>query len=122
MRMEVLEEDAGGGAIIRMFDFTSDEVRALQVVVSSLAEREMRVAAHELPFIEPVENCRFTLEAGPSDVGLTEAAGDFRCIFSRDTWGRVVELIEPLASETNGYQWLADSPGGRWLLSRTGEW
>ena len=63
MKLEFL----GGGSpdcpLLRLYDFDETEASELRQVFAELANRSFTsIALHDLPFIQPVNECRLTLK------------------------------------------------------------
>ncbi len=125
MRLEYLPDGSPDCPLIRLFDFTPAEAARLGSAVADLAAgRAERVGVHELAGVIAVGGCELVLRVRVWDQAIVRVGpAAFECGFSATTWGNVVGLIEPLAAEAVGYQWLAGVPGeASLLLSASGQW
>ena len=126
MKLDATLMQPSNDAIIRLYDFSTAEVRELQSAIESLAERKVdELAVHELPFIEPIGGARLILLVAAYDQSLIDGEGDrtFDCRFMPETWDNVAGLIEPFSQDARGFQWLAGGPESSGLvLSVDGRW
>jgi hypothetical protein len=126
MKLEFLADGSQGCPLIRLFGFTVPEIERVQRLVGHLAVGDLeRFAIHELPFVEPIENCELEFVVTRWDQAL---AGDvnrnrFSCGFTAGTWDNVAGLMEPFVEGATGFQWLAGLPGEiQLLLTQGGLW
>lgn len=117
-----------GDDLIRLFDFTVPEVKALiNVIRTRLISNEKSIQLELLDFIHPL-NCTLVLALSETDSGIRKNAyADFTCSLTREGFQRMIELIEPFAEEdATGYQWLFDLPAEstriEFLFSINGKW
>jgi hypothetical protein len=124
MKLEYLPAGSSDCPLIRLYDFTREEVRQFHVAVSALATGAAdRVEVHRLPFVEPVAECRLVLVRSGWDQAVIRRAIEFECGFTAGTWDNVAGLVEPFAQSARGFQWLAGVPGeAALLLSASGQW
>jgi hypothetical protein len=125
MKLEYLASGSADCPLIRLYDFTTAEASQLRQVFAELAIQEKTsVALHELPFIEPVNDCRLILKVHSWDQGLIKVVEPttFQCALTWQTWYNIEGLCEPFASEgAESFQWL-NSAGIPLLLSPNGCW
>ena len=95
MRMEFLPDGSPVTPLIRLFDFTSDEIRQLHAAVLSLATGSLSIGVHELRFVRPLGDCRPRLKTGQWDQGIMRASesNDFVCSLTNGTWENVAGLV-----------------------------
>lgn len=127
MRMEHLPEGSPECPLIRLYEFSRDDLLRLCDLLSDLASGKREVAAlHEQPFIQPLAQCRLVLRVGKSDEGIKSADDAFECTLTPEGWQDQLERASPLTEVSNAdaFQWLLyDVPSDvALLLSRTGRW
>jgi hypothetical protein len=125
MKLEFLSAGSEDCPLVRLYDFSVDEIGSLFAQLSSLADgEETSIAIHEAPGIEIVGDCHLFLCSGPKDVGLVTLSkpAHFECIFTLATWDNIAALTEPFVQGCRGYQWLATSGDANLLLSTDGLW
>jgi hypothetical protein len=129
MKMEYLASDAADYTVIRLYDFTPNEVAQLCDIFASLASgTTCSVALHDQPFIQLINGCRLTLRVGRRDGGIEKVdASGFDCILTQTGWEDELERARWLAQDNrqgNYHHWLLlDIPTEvRLLLSKDGFW
>jgi hypothetical protein len=126
MKLEFLAAGSPDCPLLRLYDFTPAEIGQFLAALHGLASGALeRVAVHELPGVESLDECRLTLRVRPWDQAVicTGAPADFECGFTAGTWDKVAGLGEPFVQGVGGFQWLAGVPGeAQWLLSDNGQW
>jgi hypothetical protein len=125
MKLEFLANGSCDCPLIRLYDFTADDITRLLVQFKALASGEHQNAVlHEMRGVVPVAGCRLILRSGPTDEGLALVAppAAFECALSADGWGDVVGLAEPFVSRSAGFQWLTTTGNTKWLLTKDGAW
>lgn len=117
-----------GDDLIRLFDFTVSEVKALiNVIRTGLIANEKSIQLELLDFIHPL-NCTLVLALSETYSGIRKNAyADFAWSLTREGFQRMIELIEPFAEEdATGYRWLFDLPAEsartEFLFSINGKW
>lgn len=123
MKLEFLSDGSPDCPLIRLYAFTSAEARELHDIVLELATGGAAAEVHRLPFVEPIDNCRLTLQVTPWDQGLVRRteSSEFTCGLTTDTWDNVASLVEPFVEGSRGFQWLAGGEAAL-LLSSSGRW
>lgn len=131
MKLEYVADanvSGSGGDLVRLFDFTSAEVKTLiEAIRSVLVTHGRSIQLSALEFIMPL-NCALELVPSVKDIGLRKRApGKFTCELTRPGFLRMVELMEPFTQEgTTGFQWLYDPSSeddrAELLLSPNGQW
>ncbi len=125
MKLEYLADGSPDCPLIRLYDFTPAEAGQLLANVAELASGVTnRVEVHQLPFVEPIRECRLALVRKDWDQAVVKVgSSNFECGLTAGTWDNVVGRIEPFAASGRGYQWLAGTPGeASVLLSPSGQW
>jgi hypothetical protein len=128
MKMEHLATGSDDCPLLRLYDFTPNEVGQLCGVFTSLASGTVCIVAlHEQPFIQPVDGCRLTLRAAKRDKGIEAVdTNSFECILTEDGWEDEAERAKSLTGDDarGHHQWLLNSTPSeiRLLLSCDGCW
>ena len=128
MKLEYLADGSPDCPLIRLYDFIPAEAGQLLTAMIALATGTAeRVDVHELPFVEPVGECRLALVRRSRDQAITRGPGprEFQCGFTAGTWDNIAGLLEPFAEDAGGCQWLAGIPGETAFLlsaSASGQW
>ncbi|GAB4091180.1 hypothetical protein [Flaviaesturariibacter terrae] len=137
MKLEFLDDISRGGAfpfadpdkLIRLFDFTVPEARALCLAIATkLIEGEQPLQLHELQFIEAL-NCTLTLAPSNTNLGiaLPDDRRNFTCYLTRESYTTMANLVRHFAHAghaLSGSHWLYDPGRGQvdLLLSPSGTW
>jgi hypothetical protein len=122
MKIEYLEEGAEDCPLIRLFDYTPEELDTLIALFRSLADQKppfsRRIEA--VPVDGTALSCTLVLR----DEGVVKRSGQsFELRQSAASWLTTTGLAESLCGSSNGYQWLAPSSRGiQLLLSADGCW
>lgn len=125
MKIEYLAEGSLDWPLIRIFDFSTEEVRTLIDVVRHLGSSPNgTVAVHELPQVESVRNISLVFKIGEHYRGCNGAPPDFECELTQIGWSNVEGLLEPFAASPSSgcYQWLDESGDVALLISPLGGW
>lgn len=125
VKLEFLAEGSRDYPLIRLYEFTREEVCKLRGVFNSLASGTVRnVSLEKEPFIEPIGACWLALSVGRNDLGISRrGATAFECELTELAWENMVGLTDPLRdSEAKGYQWLTSAGRISLLLSHDGKW
>lgn len=127
MKMGYLAAGSPDCPLVRLYDFTQEDVVQLCRLFASLASVAVESAAlHEQPFIQPLDGLRVTLRVAKRDQGLVQTdAKSFDCLLTQEGWEDQRDWALPFGGESCGdFTWLLfDVPGGaRLLLSRDGRW
>lgn len=123
--------------LIRLYDFRSEDIAALRAICNSLAggHRSECMLTDE-PWAQSINGCRLLLRVVPDDQATPNfescctgcrvpfpAPGEpYVMLGSRRGWDDVRELLEPFLAGTRGFNWLADPPDVRVLVSQQGAW
>ncbi|HRF78925.1 MAG TPA: hypothetical protein PL070_02455 [Flavobacteriales bacterium] len=110
--------------LVRLFDFNAEEAAAFMMALSEwLMNSSSPFHLRSLPFISEV-NCTLRLVMSTKDFGISKVEhGSYECLLTRETFQRMLELIEPFTEHAKGHQWLYDlgtpieflfSPNGTW--------
>ena len=125
MKIEYLSEGSLDCPLIRIFDFSTEEAKALIGVVRNLGNAPNgTVAVHELPQVESVRNITLVFKTGEHNHGCNGAPPDFECELTQTGWSNVEGLLEPFAASPSSgrYQWLDESGDVALLISPQGGW
>ena len=126
MKLEWLPDGSPDCPIIRLYDFTKEEVALFRAAVQGLAKGlTERFELHCQEYLQPVGDCRLTLRVRRWNQAIVKVGepADFECGLTTDGWDAMAGEIEPFTHGASGYQWLAGTPGeASLLLSWSGEW
>ena len=125
MQIEYISSDDEYCPLIRLFDFTTQEIVELRRVVEQLAHgtiAEFDLA--RLPSAKMVGDVQFAFRLTDRDEGIKETSPmHFELHYTKDGWDDVSCRLEPFERPTSGYQWLLDVPSDvQLLLSHDGTW
>ncbi len=129
MRLEhVADADVYGSGhdLIRLFDFTPNEVVALiQKIQSTVLNGQGSLELHALEFITPV-NCELIFQLSNGDHGLRlNSTGSYICELTVEGYIEMIALMSPFSRRLgSSHQWLYDLKvgGTELLISYTGRW
>lgn len=125
MKLEFIQDGSPDCPLIRLFDYKIEEVVQLRREILRLVSGELKsLNLRRLDFIEPVADCRLRLEIGTTNKG-TEPVGDgneFVCELTAEYFDGIIELLDPFADGSSGYQWLDETGSVSLLISRDGLW
>lgn len=130
MKLEILDDLSCGGKypdvitnqLIRLFDYTADEVKALSNTINKeLIKNQHSIEVDKLAFVLPI-NCTLKFELNHEDIGIVKNnSTDFSYRLTTDSFKDMISLLEPFTTnESSGYQWLCDSKTGIDLLFSLG--
>jgi hypothetical protein len=125
MKIEFLKDGARDCPLIRLYEFTEDDVRRLRQIALRLAKgRNEVVALHEEPGVVPIGGCQLTLHRAEQDRGVFQIALlKFEWVCAKSGWLTVAGLIRPFSrSNIGGWQWLCKTGKIAILFSRDGRW
>jgi hypothetical protein len=114
--------------LIRLYDFTRNELAQLYEIISSLSVGAViSVALHEQKFISPVQGLSLTLNIGKDSRGI-EKTGDnkFVCTLTQEYWDDELERMKAAINLTKlgHYHWMLWNTlnEARLLISWNGTW
>ena len=127
MKLEFFEDAFDGGPLILLYGGGREEVALLRKHVRVLTEGiGQRLAIDELPFVQPVDNCRLRAISAKADVGVVATATprNFEWILDQESWLQTDELLEPLCEEgsATASQGLNSARGPEVIYSRVRGW
>jgi len=127
MKIEYLPDGSPDCPLIRIYDFRTAELSALQQAFAALASGMLtRADLTALPGTDGVRGCRLVAvaaRAGRGVIAVNDKPGTFEWIGTPPYWDDLVAWVEPfLAPGQRDYQWLYEAGPIQVLLSRTGEW
>lgn len=125
MKLDSLPNARNALPLIRIYDFTGDEIAQLALAIQNLAaEREQQLELHSMKGVYAIDQCQLTLRVTDHDQAMIcIKRATFECGFTPGTWDNVAGLLQPFTDDADGYQWLAEAPGeAYWLVSLTGGW
>jgi hypothetical protein len=127
MKLDYIDNVPADGPIIRLYNFTNDEIRQLYDAVKELSTGDSsQIDVHELPYVQPIEGCQLSFGLCAWDQAVirkSESKNEFDCRFTTGTWENIANLMEPFVKGSSEFQWLAGVPGeASILLSPSGFW
>jgi hypothetical protein len=125
MRIEYISGDDEYCPLIRLFDFTPQEIAELRRVVDQLANggiREFDLA--RLPFATMVGDVQFVFRLTDRDQGIKETLPmTFELCYTIDGFEDVSWRLNSFERPAIGHQWLLDVPSDfQLLISPDGSW
>jgi hypothetical protein len=116
MKLDFVDTEAESvedSRLIRLYDFSCDEVALIHLSVLELASGLLNeIAVHRLPYVE-LAGVKLTLRPAAKDFGIcpTVAMSEFECRLTADTWVSVAGYMEPFLSscDSNTFQWLNET-------------
>ncbi len=112
MKIEYAESPANG-SLIRLFDFSNDEVLELKDMLDKLVQGEIKsLPLHEHCHVNPDDNSHLTFVLGNTDQGITRKDSEFICTLTPAGLSKMIEPVESFALhpvEFKGYEWLDES-------------
>ena len=125
MKLEFLEAEAPGKAVLLLYEGSTDDVELLRKAVLTLSEAiGRRLAIHELPFVHCIDHCRLTAVAAVRDLGVVAAADGFEWALDQESWLQVADLLEPFREHSGGklHQYLHQARGPEVIYSTHRGW
>jgi hypothetical protein len=128
MKLEYVPKGASECPLIRLFDFSAEDIKQFREAISRLASGEsQRLEVHDLARMESIGNCRLTFFVQNRDQGVVKRSGNdegsFECGFTMETWDNIEGLVEPFTNGGEGFQWLGGATGeAALLISCDGSW
>ena len=123
MKVEYLKSSQDG-PLIRLFDFSSDEVIEMKRLLDKLVDGKIKsLPLHEHCNINPQDNCHLTFLPADRDKGIQGKEGEFKCILTGSSLSSISELIGSFAfSPAEGYEWLDETSDISLLISPDKRW
>jgi hypothetical protein len=125
MKIEYLAAGADNCPLIRLFQFTLDELERLAQFARDLADaRRSEVALHEQSWVEPVRGCRFFWRFDHDDIAvkLPSAEASFVLALSCEGWLEVECKLGMLTPAAGNFNWLNTTGDVNVLVSWNGLW
>jgi len=126
MKLEFFKDGNAGRPMLLLYGGGTEEVELLRQAFRDVAQgRVRRLAVHNLPFVEAVEDCRLLATLGPRDIGIeTTAPTDFTWTLDAESWLGTDELLAPFCDQEPGvrFQYLNPARGPEVLYSTRREW
>ncbi len=127
MKLDYLPDGSLDCPLIRLYDFGTSEAVKLYVYFYNLANgSSIKLALHQLDFIESIDDCRLDFVVAGRDRGIikTDIANQFICVLDQESWKSVEDLIEPFCRDARSgyYQWLDETSDISLLFSPSGYW
>jgi hypothetical protein len=110
MKLEYIATGSAYAPLMRLYDFTIDEVTRLYAGMERLASGE-QAEANLQTFVpaESVGNSRLTFVTAETSRGIEplDQTGAFACVMSLEGWADMAEFIKPFCSDSHTHpQWL----------------
>ncbi len=124
MKIDYLESSAAECPLLRLYNFTPEEVERLRQACEMLAEgKAVQLRLDAILPVESLDGPRLTFVAGKRDAGIIGAGGyEFTLMLTPLWWQQVAGLLEPFCRGISGYQWLSDQGDIVLLISVDGRW
>jgi hypothetical protein len=126
MKLEYVAAGAPECPLVRLYDFTPIEVQQLFSAAVDLASDVTRhIEIHRLSFVQSIDNCQLSFLCATYDEAVVQVSesATFECRLTSGTWDNMAGLTQAFLKSTNGFQWLAVTPGvAALLLSTDGRW
>ena len=123
MKLDCLSNADEGRTIIRLYDFSSEDVLRLNRGICELAsENILQFDVNDMLDVIAIDACKLTLLLKSRDQGVVRTGPKhFECGLSAGSWDNVSGLLEPFVQGSSGFQWLVDFSGDARLLISAGE-
>lgn len=125
MKIEFLPDGADVCPLIRLYDFSKQEVAQLVIAARALATGDLqRFPLHDQPWVTSIDDCMFVWAHGSTnvDVSLGSKSEPFVLTRNHEGWLEVASLISPFAQKwSGGWSWLTDGEINV-LFSYDGSW
>ena len=122
MKLEFLSGGSPDCPLIRIFEFSVEQLSELLGEIRSLAHGESTsFNLDSIAGAESIENLSLSFLAADQDEGLVGQAPTFELRLRPLRWSEVEGLARALLGSSGGYQWLSDEGVASVLLSSTGE-
>ncbi len=127
MKLEFFKDGLDSGPLILLFGGGPEEVALLRKAMRPLTEGvRWRLAMHELPFVQPVDNFRLRAISAQDDIGVVATAtpGEFEWTLTSESWLQTDGLLEPFCEERSGtaFQHLNPASGPEIIYSTDRVW
>ncbi len=123
MKVEFLE-NSHDGPLIRLYDFSNDEVTELKRLLDKLVEGGIdALPLHEHCNINPRDSCHLTFVSADEDKGIERKGAEFECTLTISSLGIISELVGSFAfAPEEGYEWLDETSPIALLISPDKRW
>jgi hypothetical protein len=128
MKLQYLHDGSPDCPIIRLFDFSLEEICKIYRFFDNLAnESDEQIELSDQPWIERVNNCSLSLHLSEEGKGIIQMNNtlSFACVLTQKGWINVKELTQPFCEHEprdNTFQWLDETSNISLLLSYSGRW
>jgi hypothetical protein len=126
MKIEYLKGDRPPLPLVRLFQFSPEEINALRRACNDLADGRLReFAVHDQVWARPVGGCRLYWRASKVDIGVRLPAARQPLVleYSDEAWREVEsKLSHFVAPEPNTFNWLTMEGDVDVLISIDGTW
>ncbi len=112
-------------SLIRIYDFTPEEIGKLRSNILELAASTSRVDIDSLAFVEAIDGCRLSFVCQDWDQGIMciNSTPEFEYRLTHGSWDNIVGLVEPFMTDSEGFQYLEnDTSEVGLVLSKSGKW
>lgn len=126
MKLEFFE-DGMDAPLILLYGGEHEEVALFRAAVRVLAEDVgKKLTIHQLPFIQPIRNCRLAAISAEANVGIAinRLSGEYEWVLAQEAWLQVDELLEPFCHERSdaAFQYLNPAGGMEVIYSTHRSW
>jgi hypothetical protein len=125
MKIEFLPEGASDCPLVRLFDYSREDLRLLSQACHDLANgRIEEFILHDEPWIESASGCRFYWRVSSTDIGvpLPRPSEPLVLQYSKERWRDVQGKLSQLLDQPLGFQWITDGGDVEVLVSPDGAW
>ena len=119
MKLSFISDGLPDSPLLVVSECSASELAALRETAHDLASGKRDLAALDAG---PDSDVQLVLRVAERDVGILRTPPRFECRLRRWRWSNIEGLIEPLMSDSSGFQWLDDSGEVALLVSRGGTW
>jgi len=127
MRLDFIADGCGEAPLIRIFEFSADEVRQLHAAFLQMSDGlTEKFALHEQNWITTISNCELWLVFDKKDDKGVQKSGatTFVCTYSQEGWLGLADKTAPFIDgrKSGHYNWLTNEGDIEFLLSPDGRW
>ncbi|HEX4794177.1 MAG TPA: hypothetical protein VH370_10315 [Humisphaera sp.] len=126
MKLEFLPAGSPDCPLLRIFDFSVAEARALRELCIDLSEGSTAaVSLRDSLEIIPIDDCSLALRRSDIDLGIERLTSNvFACSLTAESWREVADLIAAFCESQSAaeFQWLSEHSEISLLLSSNGQW
>jgi hypothetical protein len=127
MRAEFLESGAEDCPILRLYDFTPEQLSALQAIAAELLRgKDIPSKLVSKLQLEGVDGCTLSFRISRTDEGVIKDRDglEFKWNLTPSGWQKAADLIDAFRKDygEGTYQWLDETSDISLLLSHSGRW